>query len=230
VVALPWEPMLPIPRGLYQFSPAAFAAPDPAAWCHDEAVRLLGPKARRKDVQRLAICLAGHLDMFRPHMPLLAAALFFSPGFKQLPAGVMTRAEVFDVASLNEGRQFTRADAATAAADVRAAPPGEGEQRFGQVEAVDRDLPAGPALRVHRYVMPAGQQRGAAAGETIVWTIWPPGPPFALVLTSLWTQPYYGQVAAEITDHMAQEFRVRSIDSGPGPGTAGQGTSEGESR
>ena len=230
MVALPWEPVLAMPRGLYQFSAEAFATPDPAAWCHDEAVRLLGPKAHRKDLQRLSACLAGHLDIFRPHMPLLAAALFFSPGFKKLPAGVIVRAEVFNVARLNEGRQFTRADAAAAAADVRAAPPGAGEQRFGQVEAVDRDLPAGPALRVHRYVMPEGQHQGTAASETIVWTIWPPGPPFAVVLTSLWMQPYYGQVAAEIADRMAQEFRVRTIDSGPGPETAGQENTEGESR
>jgi hypothetical protein len=211
---LPWKPLLPIPRSLYQFSGEAFATPDPEAWCHGEAARLLGPKARRKDITRLGACLAGHLGVLRPKMPLLAAGLFFSPGFRKLPAGVTTWVEAFDIAPVNGGRQFTRTDAAEAAAEARDAPPAPGERPFGRTEAVDCDLPSGPALRVHRYVKAETLKQEIPAGEVIVWTIWPPGPPIAVMMTTMWLEPYYGQVAAEIADGMARDFRTTTTDSG----------------
>jgi hypothetical protein len=205
--------VLSAPQGLYEFPGEAFAVPDPGAWCHDEAARLLGPKARRKDVSRLGACLAGHLDTFRPHMPLIAAGLFFSPGFRKLPAGVTVWVEAFSVARAHGGRQFTMADVAAAAAEAGETATAPGEKPFGRTEAADCELSSGPALRVHRYVKSEGQQRGTLAGEAIVWTIWPPGPPVAVRITTMWLQPYYREVAAAIADGTARDFRVRAQDS-----------------
>ncbi|HEY1704828.1 MAG TPA: hypothetical protein VGG75_34445 [Trebonia sp.] len=62
---------------------------------------------------------------------------------------------------------------------------------------------------MHRYVKSEGQQRGTLAGEAIVWTIWPSGPPVAVRMTTMWLQPYYREVAAAIADGMARDFRVK---------------------
>jgi hypothetical protein len=146
-------------------------------------------------------------------IPLIAAGLFFSPGFRKLPAGVTIRVEAFSVAQVHGGRHSTRTDAAEAAVEVREAPPKPGEKPFGRTEAVDCELPSGPALRVHRYVKAEGLKRGTLAGEVIVWTIWPPGPPVAVAMTTTWLQLYYQEVAAEFADGMARDFRVRTKES-----------------
>jgi hypothetical protein len=70
-------------------------------------------------------------------------------------------------------------------------------------------------MRRQRYIKPAGYERAVAA-EVISWTIWPPGPPIAVIMTTMWLQPYYGNVAASIADGMARGFRVKPRDTEQG--------------
>lgn len=197
---LPFRPLVLLPVNLtVQFGREALTTADPRGWCEQRAADLLGARASGRDVRRLAGSLEEHLGFFRSEMPLIVAAVCFYPDYVTLPPRAMVRVEAF-------GGGPEKAFTMDKARDFYAKPD---DMSFGETELTESELPAGPAIRVHRYRRADPGKRRSKIMEEIVWLVWPPqDPTVTIAMSTRWVQPVFAQAGAVIADEMAENFRI----------------------
>jgi hypothetical protein len=210
VTSLPFKPDVWLPPTLtVRFGREALTAPDGAAWCGQKAAALLGAGARDKDVSRLTRCLEEHLEIFRKDMPFVVAAICFYPDYATLPprAAVVVKAFVGDpdhpedpdngLLTMDMAREFfARPDDAF----------------VGETELTESEVPAGPALRAHRYRKVDPGKRRSKIMEEVNWLVWPPDLSTVVIMTTHWEEPVFSEAGAAIADRIARNFRVEPRD------------------
>ena len=130
----------------------------PAAWCRAKASELLRPGADRKQVSKLARCLEEYAAYLRSKTLPTTAALFFCPDFTRIPPRAY--GEVFLVGTGSRIGPMTLARAREIY--------GPDELSFGETEMTETEVPAGPALRVHRYRKADPRKRRTPSSKS--WT------------------------------------------------------------
>jgi hypothetical protein len=201
VTELPWEPVVYLPVDLtVRFGADVLTAGDPGPWCQRKAAELLGPDADHKQVSRLARCLAEYAAHFRGERPLIAAAVFFYPDFRTIPARAMAKVEAFGEHSVTGPLTM---------ATMREIFRQPDELSFGELEMTETEVPAGPALRVHRFRRAEPGKRRSRIGEELVWIIWPPGSTTVISMATRWMEPMFSKAGISIADDMAKNFRIK---------------------
>jgi len=196
---LPWKPNVYLPINLtVRLNAPALEGDDPKGWCHGKAAELLGPDANHKQVGRLERCLEEYVMHMRSEKLPTTAALFFYPDFTHIPPRAI--AEVYVVGPDAENGPMTLARAREIC--------GPDELSFGDAEMTETEVPAGMALRVHRYRRAKPTKRRGPIGEEVAWFIWPPGSTFAVMMFTRWMEPAFSKVAITIADDMAKNFRI----------------------
>jgi hypothetical protein len=200
VTELPWEPVVYLPVDLtVRFGADVLTAGDPGPWCQHQAARLLGPDADRKQVSRLVHCLQAYAAHFRSERLPATAALFFWPDFTRIPP--RGEAQIYIVGTdpvtgpmtLARGREICGPD----------------ERTFGETEMTETEVPAGPALRVHRYRKLEPAKRRTRIVEELDWIICPSGSTQAVMMSTTWDEPMFSKAAISIADDMAKNFRIK---------------------
>jgi hypothetical protein len=211
VTSLPFKPLVWLPADLtVRFGREALTAPDGGAWCAQKAAALLGAGARGKDVSRLTRCLEEHLEIFRKDMPLVVAAICFYPDYETLPprAAVVVKAFVGDPdypGDLDKGLMTM-----DMAREFYAKP--DGTSMVGETELTESEVPAGQALRAHRYRKVDPGKRRSKIMEEIAWLVWPPDTSTVVIMTTHCEEPAFSEAAAVIADGIARNFRVEPKD------------------
>jgi hypothetical protein len=200
---LPWKPGVYIPANLT----VSLGEPlghdgDPLPWCAARAAELLGTADGSRQSKKLTQCLAKYVTHFRTHQPLITAALFFYPDFNHLPPWGTVEVEGFGEPS--EIGPLTMPM-------MREFYDQPDELSFGQTELSETPVPAGPALRVHRYRRTQPGRRRSPVGEELVWLIWPPESTAVICIAVRWREPVYSRAGIEIADDMARNFRVEPV-------------------
>jgi hypothetical protein len=205
VTELQWKPRIYLPVNLtVRFGAEVLTADDPAAWCRQKAAELLGPQARAKQVTRLADCLEEYAEYFSSR-DLTTAAVFFYPDYTRIPPRAMS--EVYLVGpDATTGLTMTLARAREIYAPD--------EHSFGETEMIETEVPAGPALRVHRFRKSDPIQRRSHIIEEVAWVICPPDSRRAVMMITAWGESAFSKPATTIADDMAQNFRTEPADDG----------------
>jgi hypothetical protein len=206
VTELQWKPEIFLPRDLtVVFEAEVLQAADVAPWCQARAAEVLGPDANRKQVAKLAGCLREYAEFFQTQH-LAKGAAYFYPSFDRLPPRATT--EIFVVVEDPEQGPMTLA---------RARQLSEPDERsVGEAEISETEVPAGPALRVHRFRKMEPEKRRSRIGEELAWIICPPDSTQALMMFTRWAEPVFSQAATRIADDMAQSFRTEPAGSSSG--------------
>jgi hypothetical protein len=197
---LPWKPVVYLPANLtVSLGEAVLANDAPQAWCEEKAASLLGVNAGRREVRKLAACLEEYVVHFRGQRPLITAALFFYPDFVHLPPRANTQIEAF-------GEHSEKGPLTMAAMRQMLGQPDE--LSFGEVEITEAEVPAGRALRAHRFRKAEPRKRHTRIGEEIVWVIWPPESTAIVSMATRWMETAFSKAAFSIADDMAKNFRI----------------------
>jgi hypothetical protein len=204
VTELQWKPVIYLPVDLtVVFDADVLTVADPVPWCQRKAAEVLGPDAGRKQITRLAECLQQYAELFRTQH-LAKAAVYFFPGFTRIPPRATT--EIFVVAEDPEVGPMTL---------TRARKLSEPDERsVGETEISETEVPAGPALRVHRFRKMEPGKRRSRIGEEVAWFICPPGSTQAVMMITRWAEPVFSKAAISIADEAAKNFRTEP--AGPG--------------
>ena len=199
---LQWTGAVTLPLNLtVRFGAEVLKAEDPGPWCQRRAAELLGPGARRKQVGQLASCLLEYADSCRSGNRPAIAAMFFYPDFSRLPPRATSAVyllgedEAAGPMTIARGRQVYT-------------PRADDEAAFGQVELTEAEVPAGPALRVHRFRRSDPGHRKSTIIEEVTWLICPPGSTQAALMATDWSETAFSEAAISIADDMAQNFRI----------------------
>jgi hypothetical protein len=202
VTEIQWKAAVTLPLNLtVRFGPEVLDAEDPGPWCQQRAAELLGPGAGRKQAGQLASCLLEYAGYCRSGNRPAIAAMFFYPDFSRLPPRAMS--EVYLLVEDEAAGPMT-----IARGRKTYAPKTDDEAAFGQTELTETEVPAGPALRVHRFRRSDPGQRRSTIIEEVVWLICPPGSTQAALMVTDWGETAFSQAAISIADDMAQNFRV----------------------
>ena len=196
---LPWKPVIYLPVDLtVRFGADVLTVDDPGPWCQRKAAELLRPAADPKQVSRLVRCLAEYAAHFRSKRLPTTAALFFWPDFTRIPPRgeaqiyIVGEDPVIGPMTLSRGREICGPD----------------ERSFGETEMTETDVPAGSALRVHRFRKAEPGKRRSPIGEELVWIIWPPGSTAIVSMATRWMEPMFSKAGISIADDMANNFRI----------------------
>jgi hypothetical protein len=82
----------------------------------------------------------------------------------------------------------------------------------GDVDEQQVDLPAGPALRVHRQRAEPGDPTGqSTVSEGVTYAIRPPGIPDAIVVAMTWAALQYGERLATMAEAIARSVHVTLV-------------------
>lgn len=197
---LQWTPVVYLPVDLtVRFGADVLTAVDPGPWCQRKAAELLGPHAAPRQVSRLARCLEEYAAHFRSEELPATAALFFWPDFTRIPPRAMAKVyivgedPVIGPMTLSRAREIYGPD----------------ELSFGEAEMTETEVPAGPALRVHRFRKAGPGKRRTAIIEELAWVICPPGSTQAVMMSTKWGEPVFSKAAISIADDMAGNFRIK---------------------
>ena len=198
-----WKPVISRPANLtVAYDNAVLAADDPVPWCQQKAAELLGPGARSKQVSRLAQCLQEYAKYFRSE-EVTYAAIFFYPDFTRIPPRAGTQIFLFEDA--HAGPMTMARARALFAPD---------ESSFGETEMTETEVPAGPALRVHRFRKLEPDKRRTDITEELVWVIWPPGSLQYAMIATTWSESGFSKAGTTIADDIANNFRTEPVESG----------------
>ena len=196
---LQWKPVIYLPVDLtVRFGADVLTSDDPGPWCQLKAAELLTPDADRKQVSRLARCLEEYAAHFRSNELPTTAALFFWPDFARIPPRAMAKVylvgadPVIGPMTLARARQIYGPD----------------ELSFGETEMTETEVPAGPALRVHRFRKAEPGKRRTHIIEELAWVICPPGSTQAVMMSTKWGEPMFSKAGISITDDMANNLRI----------------------
>lgn len=83
---------------------------------------------------------------------------------------------------------------------------------IGETELTESEVPAGQALRAHRYRKVDPGKRRSRIMEEILWLVWPPDTSSVVIMTTRWDEPAFSEAAAVIADGIARNFRVEPKD------------------
>lgn len=83
------------------------------------------------------------------------------------------------------------------------------ERTFGETEMTETEVPAGPALRVHRYRKLEPAKRRTRIVEELDWIICPSGSTQAVMMSTTWDELMFSKAAISIADDMAENFRIK---------------------
>jgi hypothetical protein len=204
VIEPQWKPVISRPANLtVAYVAAVLTADDPVPWCQQKAAELLGPRARPKQVSLLAHCLEEYAKYFRSKK-VTYGALFFYPDFTRIPPRAETQIFLF-VEDAHVGPiTLTRAK------DLFA----PDESSFGETEMTETEVPAGPALRVHRFRKLEPDKRRTEITEELVWVICPPGSLQYAMIGTTWSEPGFSKAGTTIADDMANNFRTEPVEIG----------------
>jgi hypothetical protein len=198
---LPWEPGISIPASLtVSLGEALGHSGDPLPWCTARAAELLGSAGSSRQRKRLAQCLEKYVTQLRKNGPLITAALFFYPDFTHLPPWGVAEVEAFGEHStlgpltMKIMREFYETP---------------DELSFGETELTETEVPAGAALRVHRFRKAEPDKRRSRIGEELVWLIWPPDTTAVIAIEVRWFESAYSEAATNIADDMARSFHAK---------------------
>jgi hypothetical protein len=201
---LPWKPVVYLPANLTVSLGEPILANDaPQAWCEEKAASLLGGNAGRREVRKLAECLEEYVVHFRGQRPLITAALFFYPDFAHLPPRANTQIEAFGEHS--EKGPLTMAT-------MREMLEQPDELSYGDAEITEAEVPAGRALRAHRFRKAEPKKRHTRIGEELVWVIWPPESTAIVSMATRWMETAFSKAAITIADDMAKNFRIEPVN------------------
>jgi hypothetical protein len=199
VTDLQWNPVIYLPANLtVEFGADVLTAEDPAPWCKQRAAELLGTAARDRQVSQLAQCLEKYAAYFTSKDLPTFAALFFYPDFTRIPP--RAEAQVYLV-----GPDPVIGPMTLARAREISAPD---ERSFGDTEMTETEVPAGPALRVHRYRKLEPAKRRSRIVEEMDWIICPPDSTQAVMMITTWDEPMFSKAGTTIADDMAKNFRI----------------------
>jgi hypothetical protein len=199
---LQWKPVIYLPANLtVRFDVGVLTADDPAPWCQERAAELLGPDANRKKVRQLAECLDVCARSFRADPLPTCGALFFYPDFARLPPRAVADIYVFGPDPVLGPMTLTRAR------DLYV----PDEYSFGETEMTETEVPAGPALRVHRFRKGDRGKRREVVMEELSWIICPPDSTQAAAISTKWGEPMFSEAGLSISDNMAKNFRAEPI-------------------
>lgn len=194
-----WKPVISLPANLtVEFGATVLGADDPAPWCQQKAAELLGSGANRKRVRQLAECLEEYAQNFRTDPRPAHAAVFFYPDFAHIPPRAM--AKIFLVGPDPVVGPMTLARAREVF--------GPDEYSFGETEMTETEVPAGPALRVHRFRKEDPGKRRSAIVEELAWVICPPDSSQAAMMSTKWAESAFSKAGTTIADNIAKHFRV----------------------
>ena len=206
---LQWKPVIYLPVNLtVRLDAPALKSDDPRQWCERKAAELLGPDARGKQVSALARCLEHYVEYFRKGNLPATAALFFYPDFTRIPP--RAEAQIYLV-----GEDPVAGPMTLARAREIYAPD---ERSFGETEMTETEVPAGPALRVHRFRKLEPSKRRSPIAEELAWVICPPDSTQAVMMITTWSETAFSKVAISIGDDMAQNFRIEPDAPGASDG------------
>jgi hypothetical protein len=199
VTELPWKPVIYLPVDLtVRFGADVLTADNPDPWCQTKAAELLRPDADPKQVSKLARCLAEYAAHFRSKRLPTTAALFFWPDFTRIPPRAMAKVYLVGEDPVTGPMTLSRAREIY----------GPDELSFGETEMTETEVPAGPALRVHRFRKAEPRKRRTAIIEELAWVICPPGYTQAVMMSTKWGEPMFSKAGISITDDMARNFRI----------------------
>lgn len=194
-----WKPVVYLPVNLtVRMDAPVLKGDNPRRWCEQKAVELLGATSASKQVSRLASCLGDYADYFRSKNLPATAALFFYPDFTHLPP--RAEAQIYLVGEDPVAGPMTLARAREIY--------GPDERSFGETEMTETNVPAGPALRVHRYRKLEPTKRRSPITEEIAWVICPPDSTQAVMIITTWRESAFAKTATAIVDDMARNFRI----------------------
>jgi hypothetical protein len=200
VTQLQWRPVIYLPVDLtVRFGADALTVADPGPWCQRKAAELLGPDTAARQVSRLTRCLEKYAAHFRSERLPTTAALFFWPDFTRIPPRAIAKVylvgedPVIGPMTLARAREIYGPD----------------ELSFGEAEMTETEVPAGPALRVHRFRQAEPRKRLSPVIEELAWVICPPGSTQAVMMSTKWGEPMFSKAGISITDDMAKNFRIR---------------------
>jgi hypothetical protein len=204
---LPWKPVIYLPANLtVRFNADVLLASDPSSWCQTKAVELLGSDTKRlgsdtksKEVKRLARMLSDYAELLRSKNLPTTAAMFFWPDFTRFRAF----AEIYLVGEDPVAGQMTMTRARELAVPD--------ESTVGKTVMAENEVPAGSALRIHRFRRVDPEKRRNRIGEEVTWFIWPPDSALAVMMITRWLEPVFSEAGIKIADDMAQNFRVEPL-------------------
>jgi hypothetical protein len=200
---LPWKPAVFLPVNLtVSLGDPLQHDGDPLPWSAAKAAELLGSATSARQEKKLAQCLAKYVTHFREQRPLITAALFFYPDFSHLPPWGTAKIEAF-------GEHSERGPLTIAI--MREFYDQPDELSFGETELSETQVPAGPALRVHRYRRTQPGKRRSTIGEELVWILWPPESTAIVTIAIRWLEPAFSEAGIKIADDMARNFRAEAL-------------------
>lgn len=198
---LEWKPVIYLPVNLtVRMDAPVLKGDSPRQWCEQKAAEVLGPGANGKLVSKLARCLEDYADYFRSKNLPTTAALFFYPDFTHLPP--RAEAQIYLVGEDPVTGPMTLARAREIY--------GPDERSFGETEMTETEVPAGPALRVHRFRQENPGKRRSPITEELAWVICPPDSTQAVMMITTWRESAFSKPATTIADDMAENFRIES--------------------
>jgi hypothetical protein len=199
-----WKPGIYLPANLtVAYDASVLTAEDPVPWCQQRAAELLGPGARPKQVSRLAHCLEEYARYFRNEKPAYAA-IFFYPDFTRIPPRAGTQFFLF-----SEDAQAGPMTAARAR-DLF----GPDDSSFGETEMTETEVPAGPALRVHRFRKLEPDKRRTEITEELTWVICPAGSRQYAMIGTTWMESAFSKAGMKIADDIANNFLIEPLEDG----------------
>jgi hypothetical protein len=199
---LQWKPVIYLPANLtIEFGTSVLTADDPAPWCRQKAIEILGPPGTRTKVDRLARCLAEYAENFRIDPLPAYAALFFYPDFSHLPPRAMTKVHLVGDDPMIGPMTLARAREVF----------GPDDYSFGDTEMTETRVLVGPALRVHRFRKADPAKKRTAIVEELAWVICPPGSTQAVMMSTKWGETAFSPAAITIADDMAKNFRIEPL-------------------
>jgi hypothetical protein len=199
VTELQWNPVIFLPVNLtVRFDAPVLKGDDPKGWCQRKAAELMGSNTDRKKVKNLTNCLEKYAAYFRSKELPTTAALFFYPDFTRIPPRAEAQVYLVGPDPVIGPMTLTRAREIS----------GPDERSFGDTEMIETEVPAGPALRVHRYRKLEPAKRHTRIVEEVDWVICPPDSTQAVMMITTWDEPTFSKVAITIADDMAKNFRI----------------------
>jgi len=201
---LQWKPVIYLPVNLtVRLDAPALKSDNPRQWCEQKAAELLSPDAKGKQVSALARCLEHYVEYFRKGNLPATAALFFYPDFTRIPP--RAQAQIYLVGEDPVVGPMTLARAREIC--------GPDERSVGESEMTETQVPAGPAVRVHRFRKLEPSNRRSRIVEELDWVICPPDSTQAVMMSTTWSEPAFSKAAISIADDMAQNFRIEPSGS-----------------
>jgi hypothetical protein len=200
-----WEPRLKIPKTTFMLPVGSERPLDELG--REAAVKVYGSHAPEEQLKAFArIIHDGTKDCKRRGVKM--GGLIFFPDFNRLPP--VANVDVFGYYS-SQGREtpssleFYREHFGSPDKDT-----------VGPVEVSDTQLPAGPAIRIHRRFWPKPVPRWSTIShqwEEVMYAVRPPQINDAVLLTVSWVEFTFSDALIKSADAIAQTLEIKLLDA-----------------